>query len=163
MYLIYIGKRCSGVLVQDVVFVIDASGSIGHSHFQLIREFTTNITTTLINNSPRSAVGVIMFGDTAYIEFNLQVYTSLNTLLSAINQLPYNGGGTDTAEALTLLLLTAQNGKLGLKVILQKLQLLLLMDDLINHQQHYQQQLCFMNQIYLMFLLLEFTALMNLK
>ena len=56
-----------------------------------------------------------MFGDTAYIEFNLQVYTSLNTLLSAINQLPYDGGGTDTDGALTLLLLTAQNGKLGLK------------------------------------------------
>ena len=58
MYLIYIGKRCSGVSVQDVVFVIDASGSIGRSHFQLIREFTTNITTALISNSPRSAVGV---------------------------------------------------------------------------------------------------------
>ena len=115
MYLIYIERRCSGVSVQDVVFVIDASGSIGHSNFQLIREFTTNITTALINNSPRSAVGVILFHNTAYIEFNLQAYTSLNTLISAINRLPYDGGRTDTAGALTLLLLTAQNGKLGLR------------------------------------------------
>ena len=102
--------------MQDVVFVIDASGSIGATGFQLIREFTANIATELIHNSPNSAVGVILFDDNAHIEFNIQAYTSLRTLLSAINQLPYNfGGRTDTDEALSLLLLTAQNGMLGLR------------------------------------------------
>jgi len=97
------------------VFVIDTSGSIGSSRFQMIREFTASITTELISNSPRSAVGVILFGSNAYIRFNLQAHTSLSTLLSAINLLPYSGGGTDTAEALTLLLSSAQNGALGLR------------------------------------------------
>ena len=97
------------------MFVIDTSGSIGSTRFQLIREFTANITTELFHNSPRSAFGVILFSSSAYIEFNLQAYDNLNSLLSAINQLPYNGGGTDTAEALTLLLSTAQNGALGLR------------------------------------------------
>ena len=60
-------------------------------------------------------MGVILFSNTAYIRFTLQTYTSLSSLLSAINQLPYSGGGTDTAEALTLLLSTAQNGVLGLR------------------------------------------------
>ena len=110
------GSRCSGTLVQDVVFVIDTSGSIGSSRFQLIREFTANITTELISSSPNSAVGVILFSSSAHIEFNLQTYTSLNTLLSAISQLPYdNGGSTDTHEALNLLLSAAQNGALGLR------------------------------------------------
>jgi len=81
----------------------------------MIREFTANITAELISNSPRSAVGVILFGSNAYIHFNLQTHTKLNTLLSAINLLPYSGGGTDTAEALTLLLSSAQNGTLGLR------------------------------------------------
>ena len=62
-----------------------------------------------------SAVGVILFASSAHIQFNLQTYTSLSSLLSAINQLPYSSGGTDTAEALTLLLSTAQNGLLGLR------------------------------------------------
>ena len=110
-----IGSRCSNNSVLDVVFVIDTSGSIGSSNFQLIREFTANITAELIHNSPRSAVGVILFASNAHLQFNLQIYTSLNSLLSAINQLPYSGGGTDTAEALTLLLSTAQNGTLGLQ------------------------------------------------
>jgi len=83
--------------VQDVVFVIDTSGSIGSTRFQLIREFTTNITIELIRNSPRSAVGVILFASTAYIRFTLQTYTNLSSLLSAINQS------------------TAQNGILGLR------------------------------------------------
>ena len=111
----YVGSRCSQSSMQDVVFVIDTSGSIGSTLFQLIREFTANITTELIRNSPRSTVGVILFGSSPHIEFNLRAYDNLNTLLSAINQLPYNGGGTDTAEALTLLLSTAQNGTLGLR------------------------------------------------
>ena len=101
--------------MQDVVFVIDTSGSIGFSNFQLIREFTANITTELISSSPNSAVGVILFASSAYVHFNLRTYTTLNALLSAIYNLPYSSGGTDTDEALRLLLTTAQNGVLGLR------------------------------------------------
>ena len=97
------------------MFVIDTSGSIGSQRFQLIRDFTANITTELINNSPRSAVGVILFSTTSHIEFNLQAHTNSSALQSAINELPYNGGGTNTAEALRLLLSTAQDGQLGLR------------------------------------------------
>ena len=114
-----IGSRCFGtysVPDLDIVFVIDSSGSIGLSRFQLIREFTANITTELIQNSPSSAVGVILFDSFARIQFTLQTYTSLSSLLSAISNLPYNDGSrTDTDEALELLLSTAQNGVLGLR------------------------------------------------
>ena len=110
-----IGSKCSSISAQDVVFVIDTSGSIGPSHFQLIREFTANITIEIIRNSPARAVAVILFNNSAHIEFNLHAYTNLNELLSAINQLPYSGGETNTAEALRLLLSTAQNGTLGIR------------------------------------------------
>ena len=112
---VHTGSRCSSHSAKDVVFVIDTSGSIGSSRFQLIREFTANITAKLIHYSPQSAVGVILFASYPYVRFNLQTYTNLNSLLSAINRLPYSGGGTDTDEALTLLLSTAQNGALGLR------------------------------------------------
>ena len=111
--MLYAGSRCPDVV--QVVFVIDTSGSIGQSRFQLIIEFLTTFTTDLIQNSQRNTVGVILFGNNAYLEFNLQAHTTLNELLLAIRQLPYRGGGTDTAEALTLLLSTAQNGTLGLR------------------------------------------------
>ena len=111
----YIESKCLSNSIQDVVFVIDVSDGIDSSHFQLIREFTANITAELIRSSPRSSVGVILFATNATIQFNLQTHTSLSSLLSAINNLPYSGGGTDTAEALQLLLSTAQNGVLGLR------------------------------------------------
>ena len=98
-----------------MVFVIDTSGSIGSIRFQQIKEFTANITAEIIHNSPASAVGVILFGSSAYIQFSLQTYTSIGSLLSAINNLPYSGGRTDTAEALELLLSSAQNGILQLR------------------------------------------------
>ena len=97
------------------MFVIDTSGSIGSDNFQLIREFTANLTTELIRNFPRSAVGVILFASNAHIEFNLQAHTNLSELLPAIDQLPYSGGRTNTAEALRLLSSTAQIGTLGLR------------------------------------------------
>ena len=100
-----------------MVFVIDASGSIGLQGFQLITNFTANITDVLINNSPRSAVGVILFSTSANIEFNLQAHTNSSALRSAFSRLPYRGGSTNTAEALRLLLneSTAQDGQLRLR------------------------------------------------
>ena len=97
------------------MFVIDTSSSIRSRNFQLIREFTANLTIELIHNFPRSAVGVILFNSMAHIEFNLQTHTNLSELLTAIGNLSHRGGGTNTAEALTLLSSTAQNGTLGLR------------------------------------------------
>ena len=110
-------RRCVGnsVQKQDVVFVIDGSGSIGPSNFQLIRESLDEVAKELIHTYPDSAVAVILFTGIARIQFDLQAYTDLDTLLEAIDQLPYYGGGTNTAEALTLLLSSAQNGELGLR------------------------------------------------
>jgi len=99
------------------VFVIDTSSSIGFSGFQLVREFTENITATIKANSPESLVGVILFDDFAHLQFNISRHTSLSTLLPAINPgLPYNGGfTTDTARALNFLRFSARSGSLGLR------------------------------------------------
>ena len=112
------GGKCSSTdnSTHDVIFVLDTSGNIGYENFQLIRELVANITIGFINDSPCTAVGVILFANSAHIEFNLQAYTSLSTLLSAINQLHYSKGSeTNTDKALSLLLSIAENGTLGLR------------------------------------------------
>ena len=97
--------------------MIDTSRSIGFSRFQLVREFTENITTTLKASSPESSVGVILFDDFARLQFDISRHTSLSTLLPAINPgLPYNRGfNTDTAWALDFLRTSAQFGDLELQ------------------------------------------------
>ena len=98
-----------------MVFVIDTSGSIGEDNFQLVRQFTANITAKLFLNRINTAVGMILFSTNANIHFNLQAHTNLSTLLSAIENIPYDGRSTNTAAALRLLLSRAQNGALGLR------------------------------------------------
>ena len=100
----------------DVVFVIDRSGSIGRDNFQQIRRFVANITTELFRNSISSpAVGVIVFSSNADVEFPLQSHSDLSSLLSDIANIRYPGGNTNTSGALSLLLSTAQDGRLRLR------------------------------------------------
>ena len=97
---------CSSSVVRDVVFVIDTSRSIGSYRFQLVREFTENITASIKVNSPETLFGLITFDNYARLEFDITNHTDLSTLLPAINPgLPYYGGrDTNTEDALSLLL-----------------------------------------------------------
>ena len=48
-------------------------------------------------------VGVILFDSAATIEFSVTQHTNLNSLLLAIEKIPYRGGGTNIAAGLNLL------------------------------------------------------------
>ena len=111
----YIGNRCSGNLVQDVVFVIQASFNTQFT-LQQVKKFVATVTTELLLNSPQTAVGVIVFSSDAYIHFNLQAYASLSTLVMAIDQLPYFSGRSGHIDkALALLVSSAHDRTLGLR------------------------------------------------
>ncbi|XP_065903420.1 uncharacterized protein [Dysidea avara] len=99
----------------DLVFVLDGSGSVRSDRFQMIREFTTKIANSLTIGSQDSLVGVIVFSSSASIHFILLQHTNATTLEQALNSIPYPGGVTDTAEALQLLLSSAQNGRMGIR------------------------------------------------
>ena len=105
---------CSSGVVRDVVFAIDTSSSIGYSTFQLVRELTENIITSIKVNSPETLFGLITFDSYARFEFNITRHTDLSTLLPAINPgLPYyRGYSTNTASALSLLLYASAEGGL---------------------------------------------------
>jgi len=100
----------------DLVFVLDGSGSVSSTQYQLIREFAESIASALTIGPQNSLVGAIVFSSSAFIHFNLQQHTNVTTLLPALNPgLPYPRGGTDTAEALELLLSSAQDGTMGIR------------------------------------------------
>ena len=88
----------------DLVFVLDASGSVGAPNFQRIREFLENIVLNLDIGPDDSQVGVIVFDSSAAVEISLNTHSDMNALLLAIAALPYTGGGTITATALNLVL-----------------------------------------------------------
>lgn len=96
------------------MFVLDSSGSIGSGNFQTIRNFVNAFVGTLEIGPTRSQVGVIVFSDDAYVQFNLNTYSDRVTLMSAVNSVPYIGGGTNTADALQLL---ASQGFVGARPV----------------------------------------------
>ena len=135
--MLLLGISCSNSSFKDVVFVIDTSNSIGGQRsFGLIKQFTANITTDLIINSSRSAVGVILFSTTANIELNLTAHTSLSALRSAIEDLPFSRGNpSNIGNALRLLSSTAQNGELGLRKDSSKIAIVITDGQFINMQE----------------------------
>ena len=107
----YIDCSIAGI---DLMFVLDSSGSVGTSNFQVIRNFVNTFVNTLEIGPTRSQVGVIVFSSSANVQFRLNTYSNRNSLTAAVNNTRYVGGGTNTADALTLL---ARQGFVGARPI----------------------------------------------
>ena len=103
------------IALSDHWMLLDTSGSIGNSRFQLFRDFASSIARALDISLQQSLVGVILFSDEARIQFSLTEFTDESSLLSAIDDIPYRGGNTNTADALRLLLSSARDGTMELR------------------------------------------------
>ena len=87
----------------DLVFVLDTSGSIGRTRFQLIRQFVAQISGALDIGLQRSLVGIISFSSVDHLHFGVTQHTDQASLLTAINKISYKKGFTNTAAGLDLL------------------------------------------------------------
>ena len=87
----------------DMVFILDASGSIGASNFGLMKRSVISIVSSLRIGPDNTRVAVIVFESTVRLEFNLNTYTNLNSLIQAIQGIVFTDGGTNTHLALRLL------------------------------------------------------------
>ena len=108
---VYLACGVGGI---DLVFIVDESGSISESHFQLFREFIENVSSVLNFGQSNSRVAVISFDESPRLVFNLHQYTDRPSFVQAVRSLSYSDGGTNIAEALNFLRETAQNGSLGI-------------------------------------------------
>ena len=87
----------------DIYFVLDESGSVGFSNYQLMKQFVYDTVNGFDIGPDDTQVGVISYSDFGVPRFYLNTYHDKAALLTAINNLPYNYGGTNTAAALDLL------------------------------------------------------------
>ena len=79
---------------------MDASGSVGPDNFDLMKGFVYNITDSFNVGSDSVRVGVMSYASSNYHHFHLNTYTTKSSVLTAINNLPFSDGGTNTASAL---------------------------------------------------------------
>lgn len=82
-----------------MVFVMDASGSIGADNFESMKTYVANVTHGLNENV---RVGIVRYSSSAEIILSLTPVTDSESLASTIESITYTSGGTNTAEGITL-------------------------------------------------------------
>ncbi|GFO50350.1 collagen alpha-1(xii) chain-like [Plakobranchus ocellatus] len=91
----------------DIIFVIDSSNSVGVDNFRKTKAFLTTVVDSFTIGAAMARFGVIVFSDDANLVIRLDEFANNTALKSAIQNIPYMGGGTNTASALKLLGTTA--------------------------------------------------------
>ena len=84
----------------DLVFAIDASGSIRQERFPTVLEFCQKIVDQLEIASDRTRVGALSWSDNERLNFNLNKYTHKQDVRQALGYIQFMAGKTHTASAL---------------------------------------------------------------
>lgn len=104
-------RRCSGKV--DIVFVIDSSGSIRSERFPKVLDFVNSIVNEFEVSGDATRFGAVVFSDSASVSFQLSAYKTKQDVMSAISQIKFIGGRTNTAGGLQLMkdnMFTSGNG-----------------------------------------------------
>ena len=86
----------------DCVFVLDQSGSVGRTNHDIAIRFIQNIVAFFSIGLNQTRVGFIGYSSSARQEFDLDDYTTQNSLSTRIGNVRYTSGGTRTGRALNL-------------------------------------------------------------
>jgi uncharacterized protein YegL len=89
----------------DIVFVLDGSGSIGASNFQLILGFVKSAIDAFDvgPGAQQTRVAIIQFATDVFHECNLTAFTNKTELKEFVGRIPYRQGSTNTHLALDAL------------------------------------------------------------
>ena len=82
--------------------MLDQSGSVGTTNHDIAIQFIQNIVTFFSIRLNQTRIGFVAYSGSAYLEFDLNDYTTLNSLLLRIGSIHYRGGKTSTGRALNL-------------------------------------------------------------
>uniref|UniRef100_A0A3Q2Y2A7 Collagen alpha-1(XXI) chain n=1 Tax=Hippocampus comes TaxID=109280 RepID=A0A3Q2Y2A7_HIPCM len=93
---------CSGcsTAVNDLVFIVDGSWSVGVADFETAKQWLINITSQFDISSHYTQVAVIQYSDTHRLEIPLGKQQSAAELIKAIRGITYMGGNTQTGRAI---------------------------------------------------------------
>lgn len=86
----------------DCVFILDRSGSVGSGNHRIAIRFIQSIVSFFNIGLNQTRVGFVAYSSGAQREFDLDDYTTLNSLSTRIGRVRYTRGGTRTGSALNL-------------------------------------------------------------
>ena len=91
----------------DLALIVDSSGSIRDNNvvgqtdnWELVLNFLQQLVQGLNVGAQQTRVGMVIFGNSGRVEFQLDTYETLNQVQGAIRATPYAGGNTNTSGGL---------------------------------------------------------------
>uniref|UniRef100_A0A8C4R0B2 VWFA domain-containing protein n=1 Tax=Eptatretus burgeri TaxID=7764 RepID=A0A8C4R0B2_EPTBU len=84
----------------DLVFLLDASSSVGNNNFQLVRQWVSDLVGSFDIAPGKTRVGVVRYSDDPISEFDLDTYSSAVATQRAAQNIRYSGGNTQTGNAI---------------------------------------------------------------
>ncbi|KAK7494669.1 hypothetical protein BaRGS_00014067, partial [Batillaria attramentaria] len=97
----------------DIVFVLDASQSVGDEGFETLKVFVEDVINSFEVGKNKVRVGILKYSDSARTEFNLNDFYNETELNETISKIVYTMGQTNTGNALDHLrtdMFTPENG-----------------------------------------------------
>ncbi|XP_020029331.2 collagen alpha-1(XX) chain isoform X1 [Castor canadensis] len=93
--------RCTPPTPTDMVFLVDGSWSVGHSHFQQVKDFLASVIEPFEIGPDKVQVGLTQYSGDPQTEWDLNSFHTREQVLAAVHSLRYKGGNTFTGLALT--------------------------------------------------------------
>ncbi|XP_045689068.1 collagen alpha-1(XX) chain [Phyllostomus hastatus] len=93
--------RCTPPTPADMIFLVDGSWSIGHSHFQQVKDFLASVIEPFDIGPDKVQVGLTQYSGDPQTEWDLNAFGTKEEVLAAVRSLRYKGGNTFTGLALT--------------------------------------------------------------
>ncbi|XP_046575528.1 uncharacterized protein LOC124283588 isoform X2 [Haliotis rubra] len=87
---------------MDLVFIVDASGSVGTEHFQEQLQFLKTFISKMPIDEGNVRIGIVVFGTKARVEFTLSRFNTTTEIRDAITAITYDHSNTNVAAALRL-------------------------------------------------------------
>ncbi|VDP17166.1 unnamed protein product [Onchocerca flexuosa] len=124
----------------DLLFLLDASGSLEKIYTQHINWTNQLIETLLLPDNDQVHIAMIQYAETPIIEFSLNTYRDLRDIISHIMTINFKSGGTKTGKALLAAKTELFSEEKGARKNASKIIILftdgLSLDDPIKHAQH---------------------------
>ena len=88
------------VCLADVVFVLDSSGSIGPSDWEVALEFVVEVIEELDPFNNNIQIGCVTFGNGADVNFYLNGHDDLDDMIRDVLAIPYKNANTNTTAGI---------------------------------------------------------------
>ncbi|KAL8181626.1 UNVERIFIED_CONTAM: hypothetical protein K2H54_013575 [Gekko kuhli] len=108
-----LNRACCKSVHYDLIFLLDASSSVGIDDFQKVRQWVVDLVGSFEIGPDKTRVGVVRYSTQPMTEFELGTYDTAEEVKEAAKKIRYHGGNTNTGDALRYITMHSFSAEAG--------------------------------------------------